>query len=427
MDWAKLNRQQILEFLDLYKVTPDLNNLPKQAQQLFNQVVTQFGNRAVFTEAVIDLYLASDFRGNIPQKYTPTTIRNLSPQQLQQFAAALNLPIITPERLIRILGFLNALDLTSPISDLPTEIDYLVALNLDYISLMRFCDTSIKHARMCEDNNFWKIKAEHDFHVDPQTFNEGKIGYLKLAAKLAAPIPGAEKYIHYKGLNYEGLGQMIESAFKTGDQSLIDYFSKLLHDEVLAYMAGKYANAKLINNILSQEDAQKYAPRILAGAAGAAEGGQQQIINQMMQLGIKQSELIPAIDAAAKGGHISIMNDMILKSGTTPTSMTLDYLTAVAAQNGHLNVIQDLVRKGATNLNEVMMIAAERGYLDIVNEMIKDGATDINKALIIAIESKHPDIVEKLLQSGASLDRALHMVSSEQREMILNEIKKRNL
>lgn len=154
MDWDKLTDYQLIEFLQLYKVTPQFENLSLQAEKIYNQVISQLGNNVIFTLPVIDLYIASNFKGNIPQKYLPETIRNLPSQKLQQFAVVFNLPDITPERLIRILNFLNALDLTSPIDQMLTEIDYFIALNLDYLSLIKYCKTSIKHLRICQDNSF---------------------------------------------------------------------------------------------------------------------------------------------------------------------------------------------------------------------------------------------------------------------------------
>ena len=289
MDWNKLSPQQLTEFIQLYKITPQSGNLIEQAQQLFNQVLLQFGNRAVFTEPVIDLYIASNFRGALPpQKYIPEIIRKLSLQQLQQFANVLGLPNITSERLMRILGFLNALDLTSPISGVPSDIDYAIALNLDYLSLINFCKSQVKYSKICNDNNFWVQKIEHDFgpmETGTQTSNiqNGKEEYLKAAIQhgVFIPVPGAEKYTNTEIDKIN----LMEAAFQTKDQRLINYFASKMRNNVLlrlglARLAGKYANIEILNSFLSQAD--KHLDVILVGAA---EGGHRNIVQEMIKRG----------------------------------------------------------------------------------------------------------------------------------------------
>ena len=336
MDWNKLSSQQLTEFLRLYKVTPQPSNLPVEAKQLFNQVISQFGNRAVFTEPVIDLYLASNFKGSIPQRYTAQAIRSLSPEQLQQFATAFGLPNINAERLIRILGFLNALDLSSPMGEMPTDIDYLLALNLDYFSLIDFCRTSSKLARICQDSNFWRMKAERDFNIDPLFFNvqNWKDEYIRLAAERGSPIPGVEKYIHVPALR----PKLVEAAFKTGNQQLINYFLGFASNNLLSYLAGKYANRDLINKVINYQPRQSNINKVFEGAAA---GGHTDIMNDMIQLGANDFE--NALVAAAGGGHLDIVNDMLSRTETSNIySFSFNNAMIEAARGGYLPVIQRL-------------------------------------------------------------------------------------
>lgn len=374
MDWTKLTPQQLVEFLQLYKVIPQSNNLPAQAQKLFNQVIYQFGNRAVFTEPVIDLYITSNFKGTIPQNYTPETIRNLSPQLQQQFADVLGLPSITLERLLRILGFLNALDLSSPMNDMPTDIDYLLALNLDYLSLLNFCKSQIKYTRICSDNNFWRQKADHDFGIEPQTFNvrNGRQEYLKLAAQRELPIPGVEKYL----TNPENRLNVLEAAFQSENQKLIDYFAYRMPPQFrpdfgksirqgpssqfrslfpriiqLASLAGKYANTNMINRLLSesQYNPQQYASVRDAILLGAAEGGQRDIVHQMLglQAGGQRLEPLGALIAAAGGGYLDIINDLLIYMFNR---RELNQAMVAAATNGHLAVVNKMIELRADDI-----------------------------------------------------------------------------
>ena len=93
MDWSKLSSNELTDFLRLYNVKPVPGNLTAQAQLLFNQIISQFGLNGVFTKPVADLYIASIFKVNIPQKYTPEQIRNLSPEISRQFAMHLDYQI----------------------------------------------------------------------------------------------------------------------------------------------------------------------------------------------------------------------------------------------------------------------------------------------------------------------------------------------
>ena len=52
--------------------------------------------------------------------------------------------------------------------DLPYERLYDIALNMDFNTLINFCQTNRFLSQICEDNRFWRLKFEHDFGFRPK-------------------------------------------------------------------------------------------------------------------------------------------------------------------------------------------------------------------------------------------------------------------
>jgi len=119
MDLSKLSQSELADFV--YKKysgewNPDLTYLDR-AQTAFNQLQTD--PNATYTLPVIDLYLSSIYGGPRNQQYTQDQILNLTPNEVEVFAQVFrfnpqeNNLQVNRERILRILRFLNLLDLPS--------------------------------------------------------------------------------------------------------------------------------------------------------------------------------------------------------------------------------------------------------------------------------------------------------------------------
>ncbi len=83
MDWNKLSIQELKDFIDLV----DPHFYIKCAEELFSLHHRDKGFRA--TIPVVDLYIAANYSGTIPQKYS---VRQLSKSKLAQLATHFNIP-----------------------------------------------------------------------------------------------------------------------------------------------------------------------------------------------------------------------------------------------------------------------------------------------------------------------------------------------
>lgn len=90
MDWTKLSKSQIADFLAMYGIdssTDTLDVARNKAQNSLERVIKQSGQ---VTEPVRDLYVASSLGVNNP-RYTRVQIRNLKNPELHQFSELLHL------------------------------------------------------------------------------------------------------------------------------------------------------------------------------------------------------------------------------------------------------------------------------------------------------------------------------------------------
>jgi len=114
MDWSKLTRNELREFLIFYEQSPQ-DDLINQVNKLWNQL--QSTDQAVtVTFPVQDLYLATSLSATQSlidqlrsQKYDPVQLMNIPNETAQQFASILGLLLDDPnlrDRIYRILRIL---------------------------------------------------------------------------------------------------------------------------------------------------------------------------------------------------------------------------------------------------------------------------------------------------------------------------------
>lgn len=129
MDFARLSDDDLFDFLHLNEVEygmdrPRHSDLAYYAKQTFDQI--KDSEAPSFTTPVVDLYLSQlflDQGGEIDQVYSEADLRNLDPETRVAFGQIFGLEGTEddfPDRLVRILGFLNALEKPKP-KTLPTR------------------------------------------------------------------------------------------------------------------------------------------------------------------------------------------------------------------------------------------------------------------------------------------------------------------
>jgi len=58
------------------------------------------------------------------------------------------------------------------LTTLPSELEWQIALNVDYFDLPSFCKSSAIFRTICKDPRFWQLKAEHNFNITPSEFSQ---------------------------------------------------------------------------------------------------------------------------------------------------------------------------------------------------------------------------------------------------------------
>lgn len=204
MDWSKLSPYELQEFLRLHG-NLTTKNLQAEADKLFTSLLRSGKTNFGVTNPVADLYIASNLAITNPQKYDIRDIRQLTPDNQNQFA---NLFSISPddpqklERIIRILRFLNSLIEPDVFRYLPPEVDYQLALNTDVDSLQILCTTSRRFGKFCRSGKFWRDKAVTDLSITGLEYDQAlkvvinpRETYIFLAANHGFPVKGVEKYV----------------------------------------------------------------------------------------------------------------------------------------------------------------------------------------------------------------------------------------
>ena len=299
----------------------------------------------------------------------------------------------------------------------------MIALQFRFLSIFRLCKTSKKFLEICNSGKLWESKLQRDFGpilgLTSDTVRNIK-ELLQFAARYNLPIPGAEIYGNIISLT--------DSAFKTRDQKIINYFVNkfpITMQNKLAELAGKYNNKFIINRLLTNPTLSS------AVLIGEAEGGHLDVVKQMMNSGSNLNELL---QAAAKGGQLDVINFLMSRLNQNDLLASINSVTIIAAKYGHVNVVHEMVQRGAdfSTIRIAIDLAAEAGYLDVIIELTSnvpyylDETYYLNEALIIAAENGHLEVVQGLIDNGATnLNAALIIAVRNGQMKIVNELIRR--
>ncbi len=331
-----------------------------------------------------------------------------------------------------ILEYQNYLQnkLNTNINNLPSDALRLLALNLGYDDLLKFCRANKRfNNTICRDNIFQKqygLKhlTSHEERLPKD--NKGKYKVLEEFSKIAnehdtyLAKKGYEKKIRKLNLHAhdthenEYIGNMLIYSAENG---YLDVF-KYLYKEGY-YVDSDYYDKALISAIESGHlDIVKYLVEHFLDEEGDIQVIDDERLRQYAQKGNYYKELM----AAAESGHLDIVKyfaELFFDDDTQVVDFkTLrqnaengDYDKALilAAKNGHLEIVKYLVKNGADihdNNEEALTLASQYGHLEIVKYLIKQGA-DIHiiddQPLLIAVEVGHLDIVKYLIENGANI------------------------
>lgn len=152
----------------------------------------------------------------------------------------------------------------------------------------------------------------------------------------------------------------------------------------------------------------------------ACEGGDKDIINLIVdrakQATNKDVDINGGLSGACAGGHIELINQMILEGATDWNSALL-----FACGGGHQQIVQLLIEKGATNINDGFVVACKEGHTNIAKFLIEKGATNWIQAIRKAYGNLHDDLVDVIIKIASEHATNPLVLSEEKRNELYGE------
>ena len=314
--------------------------------------------------------------------------------------------------------------------NLPPELLYRVALDMDYDALQNFCKTSHFKTTICKNGQFWEDKARKEFILGDPTWEYlvGEAGsaqeaYVWIAAEHDVPFWGAEKYGH--------IDKLAKNAAWTDDLLLIKHFYKLSTNSDVFYILGKRNKTDFISSF-PVRDLKINGSAIIYGAL---VGNHLDLVKDIRsQYYSKKLNFSAAMRSAAKSGQISVV-EFVLQSTNTNNEERISGLNRallVAVKNNYLDMIKFLIGNGADDFddalyeaakaknfplvkeivsllknenihwNKVLLGASRGGIKEIIDYALNHGADYLSMAMLDAARGGHIDILEYLISKGAA-------------------------
>jgi hypothetical protein len=155
------------------------------------------------------------------------------------------------------------------------EVLWNILLRSDYDTILDYCRTSL-HSNICSSNAFWLQKAQRDFNIPSNIFNQTTLSpsqrYLQILTQNGKVAIGSEKYIPWQEFALRASRQRSENLFiYATENGKLDMESRLW-----AAAAGGWKN--LVNVFL------KVNHNYLDALGGAAYGGNRELFDYIMSL-----------------------------------------------------------------------------------------------------------------------------------------------
>lgn len=485
MDWSKLNRDQLKDFLQLHQIeiTEKLSKqtLELLAQLLFEELSTT--PNAQITIPVRDLFISSTLRDN-PQKYTRSQIFNLKKsrygKQREQFASQLYLSPAEPNLVDHIYQILSLADLIIPdpqilqFSFLPFDLLRRIALNIEYDDLANYCVISRELIQLCKEEIFWLDKIAHDFGIT-LTSNPtipGKKRYLQIAIQEHYPI---ENSIY----SYRDLLLLIFNAAQIGKatdklisrinnlfardrgmnillissrmDSFLDIAETIYNKNNISTLTnnwdileGTLIGAIIVDNQEAIKQLEEKIDRVdfcyvIAGAitnninlikSGAINVtgmkyailfDSKEAVKHMIE--IEDFDINQALEIAAEMGTLELFDSLYKQNHEINDEDLLEY----AISKGNLLVIQKFVNLGIKPYLDAMVLYIREVPLVLAYlwEFINLSVEDLNSYLGLVASSPHLDLAKILIDRGANnLQDALTIAQEEENEWMAKFLQK---
>ena len=314
-------------------------------------------------------------------------------------------------------------------NELPIELLYRIALDMDYNTLQNFCKTSQFELRICKNPQFWEDKVNKEFPLDEnnwqaivQETGTAQEAYIRIAGEHDIPFWGAEKYGH--------IDKLAENAAWTDNFPLINHFYKLSGESGIFYVLGKRNKADFISSF-PPKDIEENRDSIMFGALA---GGHVDLAQDIIATGGEKINFDAAMWNAAKSGQIPVV-EYVLQLMKTQDKKTiiaaLNNALSIAIKKQYSHMISFLITEGADNFyrasqkaaeyknfslvkefvsrigernvpwDSILYEAAGGGVKEIVDYAIDHGAGDFNAAMLEAAQGGHIHIIEYLISKGA--------------------------
>ena len=195
---------------------------------------------------------------------------------------------------------------------------------------------------------------------------------------------GNKSFVYYilsRTYPNSNLYDMIFYSAKSGDRELLDFFiekeEKRIRDETFLYKAYSMTTP----SILSSNDAV---------LSGAAEGGHLDLVKEYINriFSNRKNALLHAV----KGGNEDVVNYISKKIIDKKIYRDPEFI-ANAARSGNIKIVEFSISKGAYDWNSGMKGAAESGHENLINFFIEKGANDWKGGLDYAIKGGYNHII----------------------------------
>jgi len=181
---------------------------------------------------------------------------------------------------------------------LPTELKFIALYDVPFPDVLNICSSAAEYQELCNDDNFWRLKAQHQLGISPKKFKETNKSARERFIQLYLqkyPIPGCDKYNSLTRCTIGLLDLMAQ-----GDNEFQDY--DLF--ELLQYYLSMDTNHRVIVEI-----AFLTAFRGLVSIL-------YYLLNQANQLSDRTLHLVyhNALKGAGQGNQIELLNILIAKA-----------------------------------------------------------------------------------------------------------------
>jgi len=303
---------------------------------------------------------------------------------------------------------------------LPYETLFNILLSLSYQQIINFCQTNRQYYSICQDNNFWAIKAVREFKITVKQFYQsqltGQDRYLQLLAEVGdICVPGSERIID--------VNKCLGLVSANNNIKLIDYFITKGADDInyALLQAAKNGHLEVIRYLLSLLPEDTIIPRdVLKEALILATYGQHQLIIKYL---ITLGKFFHQLDVNYIFPFTEDLNEALITAAITGNIQIYDYLVSLGSDLCSI----------ADNLNATLFATAQYNHPDLIIHIAnlarkKRYTIDLSLALYGAAYGGHQELIDKLLtldnhlNNGRFLNNALYQAAIGGHQKIIDHL-----